>query len=95
MYKDVPEQLVCRRTLLRFHKYPLKELSAVVRHVQWQDGVRGLRGNFKDGRHCLKLCPRGALRQHLHDSTAHTPEEEDARFKERQGLGKVRFYQKL
>lgn len=74
MYKDVPEQLVCRRPLLGLHKDAFEELPAVVRHVGGQHGVRGLRGDLEDGRHGLKLRPRRSLRQHLHDGAADTPE---------------------
>lgn len=74
MYKDVPEQLFCRRPLLGLHEDPFEELPAVVRHVGGQDGVSGLRGNLKDGRHGLELCPRRSLSQHLHDGAADTPD---------------------
>lgn len=74
MYKDVPQQLVSRRPLLGLYKDPFEELSAVVRHVGWEDRVGGLGGDLKDGCHRLELGPRGSLRQHLHDGAADAPD---------------------
>lgn len=81
MYKDVPEQLFCRRPLLGLHEDPFEELPAVVRHVGGQDGVSGLRGDLKDGSHGLELCPRRSLSQHLHNGAADTPEDDKTNIK--------------
>lgn len=73
MYKDVPQQLVSGRPLLRLHEDPPKKLAAVVRNVSGQHRVGRLRGDLEDGCHGFKLSPWGALRQHLHHRAAHTP----------------------
>lgn len=86
MYKDVPEQLFCRRPLLGLHEDPFEELPAVVRHVGGQDRVSGLRGDLKDGCHGLELCPRRSLSQHLHDSAANTPEDDETNVKPKKEL---------
>lgn len=73
MYKDVPQKLISRWSLLGLNKDLFKKLPAVVRHVSWENRVSGLGGDFKDGCHGLKLCPRWPLCEHLHHSAANTP----------------------
>lgn len=73
MYKDVPQELIRRRPLLGLYEDAFEELSAVVRHVGGQHGVRGLSGDLKDGCHGLELGPRGSQGQHLDNGAADAP----------------------
>lgn len=73
MYKNVPQELVRGRPLLRLYKDPFEEISAVVRHVSGEHRVGGLSGDLKNGGHGFKFSPGWSLSQHLHDSAADTP----------------------
>lgn len=48
----------------------------MVGDVRRELGVGWLSGNFKDGSHGFKLCPRGLLSEHFYHCATYTPETE-------------------
>ena len=71
--EGVPEELLGAGPVLGLHEDAAHKVARVLRDVGRQDGVGGLCGNLKDGRHGLKFSPGGLLSQHLHHSAAQTP----------------------
>lgn len=73
----VSEQLFCARPEFGLYEDAPDEVSGLLRDVQWQHGVRGLSGYFKNGCHGLVFGPGGLLRQHFHHGAAKTPEHKN------------------